>query len=86
MDASEARSRLSRAIGELGAILNFGRSDAGAPANAPWLTGTVLLYLEDAREAAGEAMDGIADAEELGEDAGALEPGTMELVDPRRPM
>jgi hypothetical protein len=68
MDASEARQQLEGIVATLGAIQAFGKSDAGAPANAPWLTGTVLLHLEDAAGSVADAMGEIADAEELGDD------------------
>jgi excisionase family DNA binding protein len=83
--SKQARSRISRAISELSGVVTFGKSDAGAPANAPWLTGTTLMLLEDALDSANEALGEINDAEQLGDDAGALEPGSMELADPRRP-
>lgn len=85
MELHEARAQLEHVVAALGAIQSFGRTNAGAPANAPWLTGTLLMHVEDAKTSADDALIELADAEELGEDAGALEPGTMELVDPRRP-
>lgn len=76
MDAIEARMKLEGAVAALNGIRTFARTDAGSPANAPWLTGTLLQLVDDATGSADDALVELADAEVLGDDAAAIEPGT----------
>ena len=74
MDAAGAQYILDQCVAALAMIHNFGKSEAGQPANAPWLTGTALEYVDEALGALGGAKDMIEAAEET--EIGVLEPGT----------
>lgn len=84
MERDEVLELLDGVMAGLERVREFGRSDAGQPANAPWLTGTTLDALDEAAGAVGGALDEIEAAEVLGDDAGAIEPGTPYVPAPPR--